>query len=100
MEDASQPQPKERFEDVDMRIAIDGTKLTIETTTADGRVLAQEMTFVLDPTQSPHAIDATRKGRTVRGVYELDGDKLKLCIDRGGTRPKGFATAKNTEEIA
>src|SRR5262245_20635958 len=49
----------------------------------------QEGTYSIDPTKSPKHIDLTfvRDGRKDldRGIYQLDGDTLKLCV-RGGTR--------------
>ena len=35
----------------------------------------------LDPTQKPKAIDLDVNGRTLKGIYELDGDTLKMCYD-------------------
>ncbi len=54
------------------------------------------MTYRLDPTRTPRAIDLTPtagprypKGRVLQGVYECDGNGLKVCFDRGdpSTRP-------------
>ena len=28
----------------------------------------------------------------VQGIYDLDGDTLKLCLNRTGERPKSFDT--------
>jgi uncharacterized protein (TIGR03067 family) len=41
--------------------------------------------YKLDPSKKPKQIDITpldgkEKGKTIRGVYELDGDKLKLHV--------------------
>lgn len=50
----------------------------------------------VDPTKSPKAIDVTvtdgkRKGETLRGIYELDGDTLKTCFaPEGKGRPTAF----------
>src|SRR5688572_4356135 len=53
--------------------------------------------FMLDPTKSPRAIDFTfiegkKKGRTDRGIYLLEGNNLKICIqeNKEGPRPKEF----------
>jgi RNA polymerase sigma factor (sigma-70 family) len=54
-------------------------------------------TFKLDPAKSPRTIDATategaNKGQVTLGIYELDGDDLKLCLsnERVATRPTAF----------
>jgi len=59
--------------------------------------------YTLDPTRKPKAIDLTfdrgpAEGKTLPGIYELDGDELKICYvspdpeeGRGKGRPTGFA---------
>jgi uncharacterized protein (TIGR03067 family) len=50
--------------------------------------------FKVDPGKKPKQITFTdpRKG-SMLGIYELDGDKLKVCIcEDGRTRPKDFST--------
>jgi len=56
-------------------------------------------TSKLDPTQKPKAIDITYtdgpdKGKTFKGIYEVDGDTVKFC--RAGSpddpRPSEFKT--------
>jgi uncharacterized protein (TIGR03067 family) len=56
-------------------------------------------TFKLDATQSPKAIDsqsdAPPNSPPILGIYEFDGDKLRVCNARPGQpRPKNFE-AKN-----
>src|SRR5262249_36978827 len=62
-----------------------------------------ETTFTLDPSKKPKAIDMVfsegeKKDKVLKGIYEIDGDTLKLC--RGLTaeqqRPGQFATWPNT----
>ncbi len=48
---------------------------------------SREMTYQLDPKQKPRAIDLSptderEKGYTFKGIYELDGDRLKLYYSR------------------
>jgi uncharacterized protein (TIGR03067 family) len=53
--------------------------------------------YVLDPAQVPRAIDVTvAAGAVWRGIYELQGDSLKLCLNHnpGGARPATFQTQR------
>ncbi|HYH66992.1 MAG TPA: TIGR03067 domain-containing protein [Urbifossiella sp.] len=62
----------------------------------DGRTSAA--TYTLDPLQMPKAIDLTLldappKARPMPGVYRLEGDTLRLCINEHGQgRPPDFQT--------
>lgn len=78
----------------------DGTYAAVD---KDGKELWAG-TFEIDPTASPkvwdhRSDDGKKKGTDVLGIYELDGDKLKVaCVVGawkgkewvGKTRPKGF----------
>jgi uncharacterized protein (TIGR03067 family) len=60
----------------------DGDKLIIKLANEDKPLDA--VTVKLDPAKKPKQIDLTRtfEGRqeTATGIYDLDGDRLKLCI--------------------
>jgi uncharacterized protein (TIGR03067 family) len=66
----------------------------------DGKVAADrgdgtkedQIDYKLDPTAKVKAIDLIENGRAMPGIYELDGDTLKLCIaeGQGGVRPEEF----------
>jgi uncharacterized protein (TIGR03067 family) len=64
-----------------------------------GEMRAMEATFVLDPSKKPKHIDiSTKDGDTTLtavGIYELDGDKLRLCVagPDGPGRPTEFKSA-------
>lgn len=56
-------------------------------------------TYTLDPTKPFKEIDATgiilpgKREKTYLGIYEVDGDTLKWCVDnRGKERPDEFRT--------
>ena len=67
-------------------------KLTDETQT-------REVAVKLDLAKKPKQIDLTHKDgdqtSTAKGIYELDGAKLKLCVvePSGGERPTEFKSA-------
>jgi uncharacterized protein (TIGR03067 family) len=74
-----------------LKRTVTGDKYTI---TRDGETFAKG-TYTLDPSQKPKTIDAKLEGndQPVRGIYELDGDTLKICVaGPGEARPKEFAT--------
>src|SRR5262245_3709309 len=64
-----------------------------------------EYTFRLDPSQRPAAIDQTIRDadcppETERGIYELRGDRLTLCLAGvGDRRPATFTTKKSDGRI-
>jgi len=55
--------------------------------------------FRLDPTKKPKQIDI---GDNIRGIYELNGDTLKLCLDIRGeenSRPGKFGFDKDKPTV-
>jgi RNA polymerase sigma factor (sigma-70 family) len=61
----------------------------------------QVYTYRLDSRRGPHRIDLTavngpHKGKTIPGIYALDGDYLEICFDgwKGERRPRAFVTTK------
>jgi len=59
-----------------------------------GQPQGQQGTYKLDPTAKPKSIDLTEggNGRTTLGIYELDGETLKICLVDGqaAVRPAEF----------
>jgi uncharacterized protein (TIGR03067 family) len=52
-----------------------------------------EGTVQLDPTQKPKTIDLDVNGRILKGIYELEGDVLKMCYNLSSDqRPTEFVS--------
>jgi len=88
--------PKEFVNKV--RMTIKGDKFTFKQ--GDSTI---EGTIVLDPSKKPRAYDAsaTENGTKIStvGIYEFDGDTLKVCYTpEGGERPKEFSTKGGTDD--
>jgi len=47
---------------------------------AEGKEAVLEFTLSLDASKKPKQIDMTLKGFTMLGIYELQGDMLRICI--------------------
>lgn len=65
-----------------------------------------KVTYKLDRTASPKAIDLTYRddtgeGRTFRGIYKLEGDTFTMCRPRRpeGERPREFAAPAGSEQV-
>ena len=69
------------------------------TFTKDGKMVSvgpdgkeKVVEFKLDSSAKPKAIDTTTDGSSSLGIYELDGDTLKMCLNQGNEvkRPTEF----------
>jgi uncharacterized protein (TIGR03067 family) len=80
-------------------LVVAGDKMTAR----DGNDVMDESSFRLDAAAKPPAIDLTMtagndKGKTVRGIYRLDGDRLTICVaEPGKERPKEFRAPEGAE---
>jgi uncharacterized protein (TIGR03067 family) len=74
-------------------------------TVKNGVEVIQVGTQKLDPSKSPKNIDVTmtegpNKAAVMLGIYEIDGDTLKVCFDpRGKKRPTEFKSAPGSENF-
>ena len=70
-----------------------------------GDKVIQVGTQKIDPSKSPKTIDVTmtegpNKGAVMLGIYEIDGDTLKVCFDpQGKKRPTEFKSAPGSENF-
>jgi uncharacterized protein (TIGR03067 family) len=78
-----------------------GDKVTVEL--KDSK---EEATYKLDPSKKPRRIDlkpttGEYKGKTLLGIYELDGDKLKLYAanEPGDDRPTEFKSSDDKNVV-
>ena len=82
----------------DVRLILEGDKFTHK----EGKEPAHG-TFKVDVSKKPKTIDITftdgpEKGNTILGIYELDGDTYRVCIDlaKKDVRPTKFESKKGT----
>jgi RNA polymerase sigma factor (sigma-70 family) len=93
-EEGGQRAPEELIKEARVTFAADG-KMTVKQGEKE-----QEFTYQLDPAKKPKEFNGTNdKGRTVLGIYKLDGDTLTVCFDRGGDRPTEFASPAGTTVV-
>jgi uncharacterized protein (TIGR03067 family) len=84
-----------------MRVVFTGDQMSMSLAKAAGK---REYTFTVDPAQKPKVIETSptiAKSKTKMsspGIYELDGDKLKLCLSRLGSkdRPGDFESSEGS----
>ena len=82
-----------------MTLTYEGDKYTVK----NGKDVIQVGTQKLDPSKSPKTLDGKitegfGKGSVMPGIYEIDGDTLKVCFDEAGKkRPTEFKTADGSQ---
>ncbi len=58
------------------------------------RFLEPRVEYTLDPTKNPKTIDLLYEGKTmIVGIYDLQGDRLRIRADSPPNRPKSFERA-------
>jgi uncharacterized protein (TIGR03067 family) len=63
-----------------------------------------QYTFRLDPNTKPASFDMThadgsKKGETKKGIYLLEGDRLKICFGNEDDRPKELTAEADSEQV-
>ncbi len=93
------------FDGGDNTLLIDGRKMTFPELKSRN-LKAETVWILLDPTAKPRSVDILPKGvdpdtpqpkdsHTV-GIYELEGDSLKICWVLAGDRPAAFESTPKT----
>jgi len=78
-------------------LVVDGNKMKM-TVTVEGQEKTRELTFKLDPSQKPRAIDVEIEGKPGLGIYSLEGDTFKICHgEDNDPRPTEFASKEGTK---
>ncbi len=68
------------------QVVLQGDQLTLKMKGGEGPTYR----FTVDPSQKPKAMDWLKKdGSTIGGIYELDGDDLKLCFPLAPAEAEG-----------
>jgi uncharacterized protein (TIGR03067 family) len=81
----------------DFKLVIKGSQYTLNSGTGESVQGIQ----TVDTTKSPKTIDATdgsgrNKGKTILGIYEINGDEFKVSFSMPGKpRPTKFSTEKD-----
>src|SRR5262249_23298626 len=82
------------------KMIIKGNSMTVY----GGKVKSSEATITLNPAKKPKTIDASQtyggpKGTKYLGIYELDGDTLRICFGEK-QRPKDFTAKKGSKRAS
>jgi uncharacterized protein (TIGR03067 family) len=59
----------------------------------------KELSYKLDATKKPKWIDITEGDHTNLGIYELEGDNLKICFPEGGKDERSTAFESKPDSV-
>jgi uncharacterized protein (TIGR03067 family) len=90
------PAPEEKVQGSIMTFK--GEKITVKEAK---RVNPEEVTFTIDASKKPSTIDITPPNdQAVKGIFQLEGDTLKLAFSRPGSeRPTEFAAPEGSQIV-
>jgi RNA polymerase sigma factor (sigma-70 family) len=94
VEEGGKKIPEDEVKAKNVEIVFTGDKVTLPI-----KGDAKEFGYKLDPSKKPKQIDLLLgDGKTAKGIYLLDGDTLKLCVEKepDGERPTEFAAKEGT----
>src|SRR5262249_13976175 len=59
----------------------------------------RESTFDVDPSKKPKTIDLMHKDKLTLGIYQLEGDRMKMCLALEGSkkRPTDFVSKEGSD---
>jgi uncharacterized protein (TIGR03067 family) len=88
-----------------LKFTVEGEKFDVQ---GPAEVLKEyaKGTFKMEATTTPRTIDITvgegdRKGNVIEGIYEIDGDNLKICAKMvGKERPADFTTKPGSDMVS
>jgi uncharacterized protein (TIGR03067 family) len=88
------------------RATVSSMVVTIENNTykLSGAEREDHGTFTIDTQSNPYKMDISPdrgpdSGEKLPAIFEVNGDKMRVCYGRGESRPKAFATSSDSESL-